>query len=102
MEHIVKALLALSSDKDPKTYSESLALLTAICDWGFILGLCLLKVILSKTSSLYWYLQGKTVDIISARINADMTIQTLRQCQNEESFNSMWQIASAMGLKIKK
>ena len=31
-----------------------------------------------------------------------MAIQTLRQCRNEESFNSVWQIASAMGLKIKK
>ena len=43
-----------------------------------------------------------SVDVISARRNADMTIQTLRQCRNEESFNSVWQIASAMGLKIKK
>ena len=102
MERIVKALLTLSSDKDPKTYSESRALLTAICDWEFIFGLCLLKVILSNTSSLSRYLQGKTVDVISARRNADMTIQTLRQCRNEESFNSVWQIASAMGLKIKK
>lgn len=102
MERIVKALLTLSSDKDPKTYSESRALLTAICDWEFIFGLCLLKVILSNTSSLSRFLQGKTVDVISARRNADMTIQTLRQCRNEESFNSVWQIASAMGLKIKK
>ena len=31
-----------------------------------------------------------------------MTIQTLRQCRSEESFNSVWQIASAMGLKMKK
>ena len=31
-----------------------------------------------------------------------MTIPTLRQCPNEESFNSVWQIAPAMGLKIKK
>ena len=31
-----------------------------------------------------------------------MTIQTLRHCRTEESFNSVWQIASAMGLKIKK
>ena len=102
MERIVKALLTLSSDKDPETYSESRALLIAICDWEFIFGLCLLKVILSNTSSLSRYLQGKTVDVISARRNADMTIQTLRQCRNEESFNSVWQIASAMGLKIKK
>ena len=31
-----------------------------------------------------------------------MTIQTLRQCWSGESFNSVWQIASAMGLKMKK
>ena len=32
MERTVKALLALCSDKDPKTYSESRTLLTAIYD----------------------------------------------------------------------
>lgn len=32
MERIVKALLTLSSDTDPKTYSDSRSLLTAICD----------------------------------------------------------------------
>ena len=73
-----------------------------ICDWEFIFGPCLLKVILSNTSSLSRYLQGKTVDVISVRRNAEMTIETLCQCRNEESFNSVWQIASAMGLKIKK
>ena len=31
-----------------------------------------------------------------------MTSQTLRQCPSEESFNSVWQTASVMGLKIKK
>ena len=69
-----------------------------MCDWEFIFGLCLLKVILGNTSSLCRYLQGKTIDVISARRNAGMTIQTLCQCRNEESFNSV----SAMGLKIKK
>ena len=62
----------------------------------------MLKVILSNTSSLCRYLQGKTVDVISASRNADMTIQTLCQCRHEESFNSVWQIASAMDMKIKK
>ena len=61
-----------------------------------------MKVILSNNNSLCRYLQRKTVDVISARRNADMTIQTLRQCWSEESFSSVWQIASAMGLKIKK
>ena len=31
-----------------------------------------------------------------------MTIHTLHQCQSEEIFKGVWQIASAMGLKMKK
>lgn len=101
MERIVKALLTLSSDKDRKTYSESRALLNAICDLEFVFGLCVLRVILSKTSSLCRYLQGKTVKVISTHRNANLTIQTLRQCRSEERFKSVWQLASAMGLKMK-
>ena len=97
-----KALLTRSSDKGPKTYSESRDLLTAISDLEFIFGLCVLKVILSNTNSVRRYLQGRIVDVISARRNADMTIQTLCHCRSEESFNSVWQIALAMGLKMKR
>ena len=39
MERFVMSLLTLFSDKDPKTYSERRALLTAICDLEFIFGL---------------------------------------------------------------
>ena len=95
MEHIVKALLGLFAEKDPKTYSESRTLLTAICNMEFIFGLCVL------TNNLCRYLQSETVDVISARRNADMTIQTLHQCRSEKSSNSVCQIASAVGLKIK-
>ena len=45
---------------------------------------------------------GKTVDVICSCRNADMTIQTIRQCRSEESFNSVWQILLVMGLKIKR
>ena len=31
-----------------------------------------------------------------------MTIQTIRQCRSEESFNSVWQILLVMALKIKR
>ena len=31
-----------------------------------------------------------------------MTIHTLHKCRSEERFNGVWQIASAMGLKMKK
>ena len=80
LERIVKALLVLSTDKDVKTYSESRSLLHAICDFQFILGLCVLKIILSNTSSLSAYLQGKTVDVDTARRNANLTLETLRSC----------------------
>lgn len=59
MERIVKALITLTSDRDPKTYAESRALLNAVCDFEFIFGLCLLKIILSNTNALCKYLQGK-------------------------------------------
>ena len=39
--------------KDSKTYFESRALMTVICDLEFIFRLCVLKVILSNNSSLY-------------------------------------------------
>ena len=89
IERIVKALIQLVDDKYPKTYSESRALLTANCDFGFILGLCVLKVILSNTNSLNKYLQDKNKDVITARQNADLTISTLRKCRNEESFENI-------------
>ncbi len=66
IERIVKALILLANDKDPKTYTDSRSLLNAICDFEFVLGLCVLKVILSNTNALSSYLQGKNVDVISA------------------------------------
>ena len=47
-----------------------------ICDFQFVLGLCVLKKVLLNTSSLSTYLQGKTVDV---------TLATLRSCRNKES-----------------
>ena len=64
----------------------------------FISGLC----VLSNTDSLCRYLQGRTVEVISTRRNADMTIETLRQCPSEESFNRVGHIVSVRVLKIKR
>ncbi|XP_068739132.1 zinc finger MYM-type protein 1-like [Montipora capricornis] len=101
LERIVKALLVLSTDKDVKTYSESRSLLHAICDFQFILGLCVLKIILSNTSSLSAYLQGKTVDVVTARRNANLTLETLRSCRNEESFKSVWKLCECVCNKVR-
>ena len=101
LERIVKALLVLSTDKDVKTYSESRSLLHAICDFQFILGLCVLKIILSNTSSLSAYLQGKTVDVVTARRNANLTLETLCSCRNEESFKSVWKLCECVCNKVR-
>ncbi|XP_066947160.1 zinc finger MYM-type protein 1-like [Macrobrachium rosenbergii] len=93
IEIIVKALIQLADDKDPKTYSDSRALLSEICDFEFILGLCILKVILLNTNSLSRYLQPKIMDVITARRNADLTIRTLGECRNNDSFGKICQKA---------
>ena len=64
---VAKTLLELVDDHDPKTSQESYSLLTAICDFEFLFGLETLQLILSMTSSLSSYLQGKDIDVIEAR-----------------------------------
>ena len=49
---IIKALFTLSVDRDPKTYTDSNALLNSISDFKCVFGLVVLKVILSNTDSL--------------------------------------------------
>ena len=45
MPKIIQALLELSKDRDPKTYNVSNALFRSICDFRFVFGLVMLKVI---------------------------------------------------------
>ena len=84
-----------------KRIRKSRSLLHAICDFQFILGLCVLKIILSNTSSLSAYLQGKTVDVVTARRNANLTLETLRSCRNEESFKSEWKLCECVCNKVR-
>ena len=102
MPKIIKALLILTKDKDTKMYMDSVAILNAICDFEFVFGLILLKVILSNTSSLSNYLQGKGVDVITAKRNADLTINTLRKCRNVKNFEFLWERAQIMSNEMKK
>ncbi|XP_071826952.1 zinc finger MYM-type protein 1-like [Apostichopus japonicus] len=102
MTRIIKALLTLSEDRDPKTYSDSRALLNAVCDFEFVFGLYVFKLILSNTSSLSQYLQGKSVDVISAKRSADATKQTLKDCRNDEMFELVWKQAELLGNNIKE
>jgi hypothetical protein len=72
--------------RDVKTYTDSNNLLNAICDFKFVFGLVVLRVILSNTDSLSKYLQGKNVDVITAKETADGTMEALTKCWNEEYF----------------
>ena len=99
---ITETLLSLADNKDPRTYTDSTALLNAIADFDFLVGLIILKVILSNTNSLHKYLQGKTVDVITARETASATIQTLASCRNEDSFESVWECAEKLGKKMQQ
>lgn len=98
---IVASLLKLTEDRDSKTYSDSCALLNAICDFNFVFGLCLLKVILSMTSSLSSYLQSQTMNVITAKKTADMTIKAIEDCRNDEAFGLLWERANTVGHSIK-
>ena len=100
--NVFKALLVLTKDKDPNTYRDSKASLNAICDFNFVLGLLALKIILSNTDALSKYLQGKDVDVVTAKKTADAVVKTLNGCRNEESFELVWDSAEAMGREIKQ
>ena len=64
MSKIVKVLLVFTNDKDKRMYTDSRALINAICDFDFVFGLTLLKVMLLNTNSLGKYLQGKTLTLL--------------------------------------
>jgi hypothetical protein len=92
----------LSADKNAKTYADARCLLTSIRDFEFVFGLNVLKVILGSTNDLIRYLQGKSIDVISAKRAADLTIQTLRICRTDETFEQVWPPTDSMSERFKE
>jgi hypothetical protein len=101
LNDICKALLVLSDSQDSDTYSASHGLLTAMCNFDFVLGLIVLKVILSNIAALSRFLQGKTMDVITARRNAELTIATLLQIRTEKSFDALWSTAEKLSDQLR-
>ena len=102
---IIQALISCSEDRDPKTYTDSNALLNSICAFDFLFGLLLLKVVLSNTDSLFKYLQSKNMvvtTVTTAKKTADSTIKTLEGCRDEKCFQMRWVRAQVMANGIKK
>ena len=61
----------------------------------------MLKFTLSNTNALSKYLQGKSVDVINALRNADITISTLQSCWEKLHFNNVWKKVQMISNKIK-
>jgi hypothetical protein len=101
-ERIVKTLLKMSVDKNAKTCANAWCLLTSICDFEFVFRLYVLKVILCSTSDLSRYLQGKSIDVISAKRAADLATQTLRTCRTDEAFEQVWALTDSMSERFKE
>ncbi|KAK6167810.1 hypothetical protein SNE40_021750 [Patella caerulea] len=101
LPRIMKALLQLAENRDAKTYTDSRALLNAVCVFDFMFGLVVLKVILSNTSSLSSYQQSKSIDVISAKKNADSTVATLQKCRNDQHFELVWKQAEKLSEDVK-
>ncbi|XP_046856212.1 zinc finger MYM-type protein 1-like [Xenia sp. Carnegie-2017] len=99
---IIEVLLTLSKDRDPKTYNDSNSLLNSICDFRFVFGLMVLKVILSNTDGLSRYLQGKQMDVATAKKSVDGVIKTLIGCRSLENFELLWSRAEIIAHKIKE
>ena len=90
----------MSEDSDPKTSHEAKSLIIAVSDFDFLIGLCILKVILLNTHSLNKYLQGKNVDVRSAYNNAKASISVLEKCRSEDNFNLVWQQANVLAEEV--
>lgn len=100
LERIIKTLLLLSDDKNTSTYANSRSLLKSICDFQFVLGLKVLKLVFSNTNALSRYLQGKKIDVSSASKTAAMTRMTLNGCRNERDFELLIEQTTTTGRMI--
>ena len=92
---VVKCLSILSSDKDPVTASTADSLLKNVFSFKFVIGICMLNKVLSHTTKLSDYLQGRKLDIRAARDNVQLTIDTLESLRCEEEFKLIWKAATA-------
>ena len=101
IERIIKCLYLIVQECDAKSSSEAKALLGSVLDFEFIFGLSILKIILPNTSKLNSFIQSYTIYVRKVRHNANLTIQTLESCRNEDDFELIWQKTSIICDKIK-
>ena len=99
---VVKCLGILSRDKDPVTASTADSLLKNVFSFKFIVGITMLNTVLTHTSKLSDYLQGRNLDIRAARDNVQLTINTLESLRTEAEFNFIWKAAENKSSELQK
>ena len=86
---VIKSLDSMQDDPDPKTSSQASSLLSSIVDEEFIFNINMLKVVLTPTSRLSDYLQGRNIDIRKAHENVQLVVETLEKLRSDEAFNDI-------------
>ena len=99
---VVKCLGILSRDKDPVTASTADSLLKNVFSFKFIVGITMLNTVLTHTTKLSDYLQGRNLDIRAARDNVQLTINTLESLRTEAEFNFIWKAAENKSSELQK
>ena len=95
---IIIALNQISKMDDTKMTIDANGLIVSICDIKFIYGLHVLKIIFSNTNALSEFLQGESMDVITASTTSAATIRTLEKCR--EDFELTWSNSIEFAKKI--
>ena len=89
LKRVIKCLDSMQDDPEPKISSQASSLLHSIVDEEFIFNINLLKVVLTPTTRLSDYLQGRNVDIRKAHENVRLVVETLENLRNDSSFEEV-------------
>ena len=95
---IIIALNQISKMDDTKMTIDANGFIVSICDITFIFGLHVLKIILSNTNALSEFLQGESMDVITASTTSAATIRTLEKCR--EDFELTWSNSIEFAKKV--
>ena len=89
LTRVIKCLDKMQDDTDPKVSSQASSLLASIVEEEFIFNINVLKVVLTPTTQLSDYLQGRNLDIRKAHENVQLVIETLENLRNDQSFEDV-------------
>ncbi len=91
LKSITQALIEMERDRNCKVSNDATSLLKSLCAHDMVLCLLILETLLAHTNALSAYLQGKNVDIVTAKKTAEAVVKTLRKLRNPDDFAAVWE-----------